>query len=107
MISLSDSHYRNHARLSLLGILNRGAEFYNRNKVLPILLPLMREELKGPEPQTTERIVQLLAKALRKERLYGRAGSRFYDLNRHIALAQAYKAEQAGLEIGFDRKART
>jgi hypothetical protein len=41
--------------------------------------------------------VALLARELRAERALGRAGHWTYDINRHIGLMQAYKAETAGL----------
>jgi hypothetical protein len=47
-------------------------------------------------------IVARLARALRAERQRGRAGHWSYDLNRHIALAQALDAERRRLE-GLNR----
>jgi hypothetical protein len=43
-------------------------------------------------------LVARLARALRAERQRGRAGHWSYDLNRHIALAQALDAERRRLE---------
>ena len=98
MFSLVDRDYHTAAQLTLQGIVKTGAEHYERNKVIPHLLPLLPDSLSGPEPETTRQIVKLLSKALRRERKYGRAGSFVYSLNRHIALAQAFHAEQAGLK---------
>jgi hypothetical protein len=61
------------------------------------LLPLGPDEIVGNEPETTRRIVLKLARALRVERARGRAGHWTYDLNRHIGLMQALKAEQERL----------
>jgi hypothetical protein len=61
------------------------------------LLPLGPDEIAGSEPETTRRIVLKLAHALRVERARGRAGHWTYDLNRHIGLMQALKAEQERL----------
>ena len=44
---------------------------------------------------TRRAILTRLARALRAERNRGRAGHWTYDLNRHIALKQAYAAERA------------
>ena len=74
-----------------------GAALYERARSLPRVLPLMPSECAGPEPQTTRAIVRRLADALRRERRLGRAGHWTYDLNRHIALAQAWKAESERL----------
>lgn len=53
----------------------------------------------GTEPgygEEAQRIlVARLARALRGERRRGRAGHWTYDINRHIALMQAYRAERA------------
>ena len=75
-----------------------GAEHYERKKQLRRLLPLASVNIDGDEPANTRRIVLHLAHALRQERGRGRAGHWTYDLNRHIALAQAYKAEKMKLD---------
>lgn len=80
--------------------LDDGAALYERARCLPRILPVMPGECSGPEPETTQRIIRRLADALRRERRLGRAGHWTYDLNRHIALAQAWKAESA--RIGPD-----
>lgn len=98
MLSLADRVFHDAAQLTLHGIVQTGVAHYERNKVIPHLLPLLPDNLTGPEPETTRQIVKLLSKALRRERTYGRAGSFVYSLNRHIALAQAFHAERAGLK---------
>ena len=65
--------------------------------MLPRVLPLGPDDIYGPEPETTRAIVLKLARALRTERARGRAGHWTYDLNRHIGLLQALKAEQERL----------
>ncbi|MBV8849346.1 MAG: hypothetical protein JOZ16_07145 [Methylobacteriaceae bacterium] len=65
--------------------------------MLPRVLPVGPDEIAGAEPETTRRIVLKLARALRIERARGRAGHWTYDLNRHIGLMQAMKAEQERL----------
>jgi hypothetical protein len=61
------------------------------------LLPVGPDDIVGAEPETTRRIVLKLARALRTERARGRAGHWTYDLNRHMGLLQALKAEQERL----------
>jgi hypothetical protein len=81
----------------LLRLVGAGAAVYRRGLVLPRLLPVGPDELSGPEPATGRRLCALIARALRAERRRGRAGHWSYDLNRHIGLAQALKAERAAL----------
>ena len=75
-----------------------GAQHYQRKKQLRRLLPLAPEDFRDESPATTRAIILHLAQALRDERRRGRAGHWTYDLNRHIGLAQAYRAEQERLE---------
>lgn len=46
-------------------------------------------------PEPVERNLQRLARAIRDERRRGRAGHWSYDLNRHLALVQAFIKEQS------------
>ncbi len=83
---------------SLARQINVGSELYEKRKHLRRLLPLAPEDFADESRQTTRAILLHLARALRAER--GRAGHWTYDLNRHIALAQAYKAEKERLSGG-------
>ncbi|MDJ0931795.1 hypothetical protein [Breoghania sp.] len=56
--------------------------------------PVRRRRI-ARRPSGQSSLVSRLAKALRGERRHGRAGHWTYDLNRHIALMQAYRAERA------------
>jgi hypothetical protein len=47
---------------------------------------------------SSRRLLVRLRKALREERRRGQAGHWSYDLNRHIALAEAHKTELSRLE---------
>ena len=76
-----------------------GAGHYDRRKKLRSLLPLSPEDFRDTGPETTRAIIRQLARALRDERRRGRAGHWTYDLNRHLALAQAFKAEKASLPM--------
>ena len=78
-------------------IVANGSGAYERHRMLPRVLPIGPDELRGAEPETTRRIVLKLARPLRAERARGRAGHWTYDLNRHMGLLQALKAEQERL----------
>ena len=76
----------------------RGTEAYDRNRHLPRVLPVDPVELGDTSREGRRRTLARLARALRAERVRGRAGHWTYDLNRHIALAQAYESERRLLE---------
>jgi hypothetical protein len=70
---------------------------YVRDRDLPALI---REDPFSPTPDTADgarAIVARLERALRAERKRARSGHWTYDLNRHIALRQAYLAESERL----------
>jgi hypothetical protein len=71
-----------------------GNEPYDRQRHLPRILPVGPNELADESDAGRRRILARLTKALRGERSRGRAGHWTYDLNRHIALAQAFNAER-------------
>lgn len=72
----------------------RGAELYDRERHLPRVLSAGPDEIADVSVAGRHFILRRLARALRAERNRGRAGHWTYDLNRHIALAQAYTAER-------------
>jgi hypothetical protein len=74
-----------------------GAEHYDRALHLPRVLAVGPKEVADESEPGRRAILRRLARALRAERNRGRAGHWTYDLNRHIALAQAYTAERAAL----------
>ena len=82
-----------HARAAAFGVIRDGARAYERARCLPRVLPMLAGNCHGPEPETTRLIVRKLADAIRRERRLGRAGHWAYDLNKHIALTQAWAAE--------------
>jgi hypothetical protein len=88
---------RSTAYRSADAVIADGSDAYDRGRMLPRVLPLGPDDISGREPETTRRIVLKLARALRLERARGRAGHWTYDLNRHIGLMQAMKAEQERL----------
>ncbi len=81
------------ADAALRPALKAGAIAYERMRDLPRLIrfdPLQR----GAEgTDVTRAIIARLERALRAERNKARSGHWTYDLNRHIALRQAYQAE--------------
>jgi hypothetical protein len=82
-----------HARAAAFGVIRDGARAYERARCLPRVLPMLAGNCHGPEPETTRLIVRKLADAIRRERRLGRAGHWAYDLNKHLALTQAWEAE--------------
>ena len=73
-----------------------GAALYDRSR-LSRLIPIGPDEIARDDPLATRKIVLSLARALRGERTRGRAGHWTYDLNRHVGLAQALRAERERL----------
>jgi hypothetical protein len=71
---------------------------YDRTKMLPRLLPIGPDDLRGAEPETTQAIVSKLARALRAERTRGRSGHWTYDPERHLRLCAAFHAESRALK---------
>ncbi len=76
-----------------------GAQLYDRNRDLPRLILIDPPTDVGESPTELELIVVRLQRALRAERNRARVGHWTYDLNRHIALHQAYLAESERLAV--------
>lgn len=79
---------------SIAGRIDAGRDSYDRTRHLPRIIPVGPDEVADQSPAGRTAILQKLARALRAERTRGRAGHWTYDLNRHIALSQAYAAER-------------
>jgi hypothetical protein len=75
-----------------------GDPAYERQRLLPRLVPIGPDELADATPRGRRRVLYRLARALRCERARGRAGHWTYDLDRHLGLIQAYRAERAALD---------
>lgn len=75
-----------------------GTDSYDRERDLARLIHASPSELADHSPAAARSILARLARALRSERNRGRAGHWTYDLNRHIALRQAYEAEKVRLD---------
>jgi hypothetical protein len=71
-----------------------GAARYDRRVMLPRLFRIWPGEWDGTgEPELTRMILARLRKALRREWALARARHWAYDFDRHVALAQAWRAE--------------
>jgi hypothetical protein len=102
-MSIDDLNPARAAAAALAGALRAGASAYDRSRMLPRLVPATPAEIADRSPAGIRRMLRLLARALRGERRRGRAGHWTYDLNRHIGLRQAYKAELAALSVAARR----
>jgi len=79
---------------SLAHVIAEGTRLYRRETMLPRLLPMAMADLGADDADSSHRLCLRLLSALRRERSRGRAGHWSYDINRHIGLLQAYKAER-------------
>ena len=75
-----------------------GAKEYLRSRDLPRLISLWPAELADFSAAGSRLILGKLRRALRAERRRGSAGHWSYDLNRHLGLWSAYKAELGRVE---------
>jgi Family of unknown function (DUF6477) len=82
---------------SVMRTIAAGADVYDRRRHLPRLLPVGPAELADESEPARRAVLARLARAVRFERSRGRAGHWTYDLNRHLALCQAYAAERQAL----------
>lgn len=96
--TLRRGRLRREAHRSVAKSVAAGIESYDRARHLPRLIPIEAGQLTDDGPDVQRGIVSRLARALRAERTRGRAGHWTYDLNRHIALRQAYAAERRRLD---------
>jgi len=80
---------------ALRQVVAAGAEAYCRERDLPRLIGMI-----GITDVEPGELIGRLRKALRAERNKARSGHWTYDLNRHIALRQAYVAETERLRVG-------
>jgi hypothetical protein len=94
----SDSASRRRCAAAIGYTVRAGAERYDRGRHLPWLARVMPVELESDDPVVTEAIIARLERTLRAERRRGKAGHWTYDMNRHIALMQALRAERQRLK---------
>lgn len=69
-------------------------DVYDRLRDLPALIPAWPAEIEDFSPEGTLKLLHKLKNALRAERARGLAGHWAYDLERHLKLAIAHKAEE-------------
>jgi hypothetical protein len=81
------------AELALERTIRAGVPAYDRARDLPALIRLDPFAPLSDTPEAAKAILSKLERALRAERNRARSGHWTYDLNRHIALRQAYVAE--------------
>ncbi|MFZ2017281.1 MAG: hypothetical protein WAU90_01230 [Methyloceanibacter sp.] len=75
-----------------------GVRSYSRPRDLPKLIALWPRELDDESAEGCRLVLGKLRRALRAERRRASSGHWSYDLNRHLALVTAHKAELARLE---------
>ena len=75
-----------------------GAVAYSRARDLPKVIALWPHELDDESVEGCRLVLGKLRRALRAERRRATSGHWSYDLNRHLALVSAYKAELARLK---------
>jgi hypothetical protein len=96
------------ARRIFATMADAGARVYERSRDLPRLVALWPRELEDDSAEGTGRVLMKLRRALRAERRRAMSGHWSYDLNRHLALLSAYKAEAARLKAATaDQRRRT
>jgi hypothetical protein len=100
MISGNFTRKGHRAARTFRAIVGGGADAYDRAQHLPRVLPVGPADIADDSDNGRRKILARLARALRAERARGRGGHWTYDLNRHIALAQAYAAERRHLKQG-------
>lgn len=83
------------ARPALHGALDAGLAGYDRRMALARFHRLSHETIASETPGAARAVLREIKDALRVER--ARAGHWSYDLNRHIALLVAHRAETARL----------
>lgn len=82
------------AMRAIEALVDGGAGLFEPGRHLPRLIPIAPSAVaEAWAPARRLRLARLI-RALRAERQRGRAGHWTYDLNRHIALMQAYAAEK-------------
>ena len=88
-ISPSAKSRRENPRSAAIAAIER----WDRDRMLPRLIPVGPEELADDSREGRLEILRRLASALRGERVRGRAGHWSYSLDRHVGLVQAQAAE--------------
>ncbi len=88
-------------------MVDAGSGCYLRARDLPRLVALWPHELADQSPEGSLLILSKLRRALRAERRRAVAGHWSYELNRHLGLMTAYKAELGSMRRAKLRLRRT
>jgi hypothetical protein len=91
--AVAETRMKRQARRSVASSIAAGATAYDRGRHLARLISVTPEMVDDTDPEVRHAILAKLQRALRAERNRGMSGHWSYDLNRHIALKQAYDAE--------------
>lgn len=91
----TDRSFHVSATYALDAAINASLPVYNRPLALSRLHRLSAETIRSETAEAAQQVVQEIERGLRRER--ARAGHWTYDLNRHIALHVAHRAETARL----------
>ncbi len=94
------------ARRIFATMADAGARVYERSRDLPRLVALWPRELEDESAEGIGLVLKKLRRALRAERRRAMSGHWSYDLNRHLALLSAYKAEAARLKAATTDRRR-
>ena len=89
------SRFHRPAAEALDSALTAGLAGYDRSRALARFHRLAPEIIAAATPAAARQVLAEIESAMRRER--ARAGRRSYDLNRHIALLVAHRAESARL----------
>ncbi len=87
--------YRSSAKQALESAITASLAAYDRHAILARLHRLSSETIRSQTVDAAKQVVEELERAMRRER--ARSGHWTYDLNRHIALHVAHRAETARL----------
>ncbi len=85
-------------RNAMVCTIRAGSKSYDRGRDLPALIRVDPFAAVADNAEAVAAIVARLERALRAERKRARSGHWTYDLNRHIALLQAFLAESERLK---------
>ena len=93
VMDMVEKSFQKQVFATICGLQAQGVDPYSRARHLPGLLPVGPDEIADQSPEARHRLCARLTQALRRERVLGRAGHWTYDLNRHLGLWQALRAE--------------
>lgn len=90
----AERRLRGAARCAVAGAAAADDTIWDRRRMLPRLIAVGPEELADEGPEGRLEVIRRLHRALRGERMRGRAGHWSYSLDRHVGLVRALAAER-------------